>query len=60
MGKYRNFVNPAGVLMALHLNHGLRCVSKDLFIPKKDEDILEDKTFDEKMDEILGEFEKDF
>ncbi len=60
MGKYRQFVNPSGLLLALHFNPSLQHVFKNSFIPKEDNDQLEDKILDEKLDEVLQEFEKDF
>lgn len=60
MRNYRQFVNHSGLLIALHLNHSLKRVSKNSFIPKGDEDQLEDKILDEKLDAVLQEFEKDF
>jgi hypothetical protein len=60
MGKYRQFLNPSALLLALHLNPGLQRVFKNSFIPKEDEDQREDKILDEKLDEVLQEFEKDF
>lgn len=60
MGKYRQFLNPSSLLFALHLNPGLQRVSKNSFIPKEDEDQRDDKIIDEKLDEVLQEFEKEF
>jgi len=59
IGKYRKLVNKASLFFTLHFNTKVECVSKDLFIPRKEKKKKLDKEdfCPDELDKILQEFQ---
>jgi len=58
MGKRRQIVNPASLIIATQCNRSLQRIGKDSFIPKEASEEIQEEIAPEELDRILREFEK--
>jgi len=53
MGKYRKIVRPSSIAIAIHCNPNIKCVSKDTFIPREPDEMIDDEYKLDELDDIL-------
>jgi hypothetical protein len=54
-GKFRHFISHSSLILATNCNNSIKCVSKDLFIPKEDPNYKSKKT-DNNIGDVLKKF----